>query len=926
MASIDQLKQDIDLHDLAIKLGLKRGKGDNSNYHSPRHEDKTPSLSIFNGGRSWKDFSTDEGGSCIDLVMYVRGSDCDTADAIEELHDMYGYERDEFKTQNSAPKSQVEYIADRCMENPKLCTDYLLSKRKISQGVIDLCIKRKTLGFNDWTSPKIAKGSVGYGGKAPAFFTRCPTSNRVVGVDMRYLSPKDNGGLKTNSQGEKNGFLYIPDRSALIDAHTVYVVESPINALSVMTAFENQNRNAKKKTAAVALKGTNNKGVDWTLLKGKKVFVCMDNDEPNEKGYRPGPQAAWRIHEEMLAVNIGCLFVDQSDWEDLNDVNDYLIEKGESELRVALKKIEKWAIPGLVGKDEEGKSYNRRLFLPSHDYSKYWRFSVTADHTHFQKVSRNQDGEEIVVSEDVCGFRVASLSRISIQSTTATTTGESDAQPSRLFAASVQTPKDGSELQRKVLTDEQVHNIDQWRKFGAVFKPASMSRLINIWERAIHIGERKAVNFVGLAFKDGKPKVNNGSECYFTDPDKQCPYNNLTFHSGQTYHAKQIVAAYQATFKDNAAMMLLAWGLGAHLKVFLSFWPHMILQAEKGSGKSTILDRLQRTITFTMFSGQSVQTDFRLLTTLSHTCHPVGWEEISARAKIVIDKAVSLLQEAYGFSVTRRGADMLEYLIAAPVIMAGEDVPVESILGKAVRSDINERMGDMLPDDLPRWPMQQWLEYLAGYNKSKIRSLFEECRRALLQRSLADSRDKGADRIVSNYAAIGLAWRLICDFSGIDVNQGGFNPSLLAEMNLHIKETKAERQPWVWIMEIILGEIDANLMRYPYVFCEVQSDNNERELCLCIRPPHIMQHLSQNSQLRQKYDALPIKSPQALKKQLIRAGVVVKQDVERTINGKRNAHMIALSIKEMEQYGLTVGYGEFQEKPQQGDLAWKKTG
>nr|MBP7581657.1 hypothetical protein [Vogesella sp.] len=48
-----RLKNDIDLHELAERLGLKR-QGSHGNYHSPHHEDRQASLSIYDNGRSWK--------------------------------------------------------------------------------------------------------------------------------------------------------------------------------------------------------------------------------------------------------------------------------------------------------------------------------------------------------------------------------------------------------------------------------------------------------------------------------------------------------------------------------------------------------------------------------------------------------------------------------------------------------------------------------------------------------------------------------------------------------------------------------------------------------------------------------------------------------------------------------------------------------
>ena len=56
-------------------------------------------------------------------------------------------------------------------------------------------------------------------------------------------------------------------------------------------------------------------------------------------------------------------------------------------------------------------------------------------------------------------------------------------------------------------------------------------------------------------------------------------------------------------------------------------------------------------------------------TSVSHTSHPVGWEEFSTIPQRYIDTAVGLLQQAYQFAPTTRGSDMTQYLISAPVLM-----------------------------------------------------------------------------------------------------------------------------------------------------------------------------------------------------------------------------------------------------------------
>ncbi|TCS35834.1 Toprim domain-containing protein [Paucimonas lemoignei] len=907
MASIDELKKRIDMHDLAERLGLKRGKGGNANYHSPFHEDKSPSIGIKDG--YFRDYSNDGAphakGSCVDMVMYFRQMS-DVADAMRWLHQEYGIPLDKKDAPAEVPreKSRAEYIADKCIAEAPQVREYL-NGRGISDQVIDAAIKAKTLGFNSYTSKKIAEGEVGHGGPAAAFIVRHPQTNAVLAVDLRYLNPELNGGVKTQSQGDKDGVLWCSDWRRFKNAKRVWIVESSINALSIETADPH--------AVALVLRGLGNVDlVDWAFLRGKFVIICLDNDKPFEPphkqaGHRPGPEAAWRLYERLTAQNIGAMLVDQADWRDedeelINDVNDYLQAIGPEKLRAALEKFEPWLIPGLSG--EAGTFGKKRVYLPAHDFAQYWKFRVRPDFTNYIGKMEEKDGEDgetikTPIVSDLAGFRVASLSRVSVASSTSTMTGDPDNQPTVYFAVSVQTPRHGPVLQRRVMQDEQLHNIDGWKKFGPVWIPSAFSRMINILERTADLGARQAANFVGLAWRDGELIVNEGPDCYFTEPDKQCPYHNLTFPGGTTREARQVIQAFQTTYKQNAALIPLVWALGGHLKVLLGFWPHMMIQADKGMGKSTLIKRMERAIGFTMFSGQSLQTEFRLLTSISHTSHPVGWEELSARRQDVIDKAVGLLQENYQYTVTRRGTDMTEYLLSAPVLLAGEDVPVKSLLGKIVRTELTNKKGPMMPDDLPRFPVKNWLQWLTRLSKVQVMERYRDIRQMCLNASRASGQDDGALRMASNYAALYLAWEYLCEFAGLDPLQGDFDADMLEEMNRHIGETSADREPWVWIMETALSEIAAGRFSYPYAW-EGQGDNAK---ALLVRTSHIMDHISTAPALREKWNGLPVKSDRVFKKQMMNAGVI-DGDCERTIHTRRVSNLQIISLEKLRQFGL----------------------
>lgn len=913
--SLDELKRAVpDLHDLADKLGLRRSghvKGGNALYFRPSKPDESnPSLSVFDQGARWKDFAADAGGSGpISFYLYAAGlPDDDWKTAADRLRELYGIPWQPPARDGDAPRierTREQYIADQCLSEADPAVEYLKS-RGIPADTALLAIRRRAVGFNTWTKPGSEPGTFGHGGPALATIVRDWHTEQAIAVDFRYVNPDLNGGVKTKTTGEKTGAPWYLDKRHVQAAHTLVIVESAINALAVEAMH-------KPGWAAVAIRGTGNaSNIDWRFAAGKFCILAMDADVADNRGIRPGHKAAWAVYDALTALNIAAMMVDHDAWyeDKLNDLGDIAEAQGIAEVETRLAQLEPWAIQGMHGRG--GPSGKRRVYLPAHDFSIYWRYRVKPDFTSYvSKVegSDEEEGGEKLSFTDVCGFRIASVSRVTIQSATATMSGEEDAQPTTLFATSVQVPRHGARLLRQVLPDDRLHNVDQWKKLGPVYAPAQFLRLLNILERTAHLGARDAVNFVGLCWRKGELILNEGPDCYFSEPEKQCPYHNLTFPSGPIHNAKRVIEAYQGTFRDNAALILLVWALGAHLKSVLGYWPHMILQANKGSGKSTLVKRLERSIGFTMLGGQSLQTEFRLLTSVSHTSHPVGWEELSARRQEIIDKAAAMLQENYQYTVTRRGSEMLEYLTCAPVLLAGEDVPVKTLTGKVVRTDLSGRMGPLMPLDLPRFPVREWLLHLTKMDVQAVREDLTRAEAWLWSGCRAKPEDTGARRMVSNYAGVALAWKMLCDFAGIATETGNFLRDLRAEMNAHIAETTGEREPFVWILETLAAEIESNRYAYPYAF-----DDLDGEPVLILRVGHVLDHFQTETRLREQWNALPVKSARVFRKQIAAAGLIVKDEIDRVINtrasNRRYAHLTALSLAKMEEYGVFLSQPE----------------
>ncbi|HRH13213.1 MAG TPA: toprim domain-containing protein [Azonexus sp.] len=906
---IDRLKEIIDLHDLAQRLGLERPGGASGNYRSPGHADASPSLSIFPAkfGTGFKDHSDpDRRGDCVALWQYVLGGDA--VAAVKGLCEMYAIPYEIGREQAAGPrpeKSKAEYIAERCLAQPLKALDYLVQERGISERVARHAIERKAVGWNDWRSPKVEPGRLGHGGEAAAFVVRTLNHGHVVAVDLRYVDAALNGNVKTQCQGEKDGYGWTSDVRRLHAAKTVYMVESPINALSLECVI-------RADEAAYAIRGVGNvENIDWSWARGKQVVVVFDNDDPfpalkedgkthPQAGIRPGLKAAWALHERLTALDISALLVDQADWG-VNDCNDFIRPGGPGmeNLKRAVRRLEQWAIPGLPGNYEDmfgAISGERRLFLPFHHDQKYWRYRVRPDFTSFVcKIEKgDDDGMPKIDLKELAGFRVAGISRLTLQSDRVTLTGDPDTQPQVCYSAQVQTSRNGPLLIRKVFDDENLHNIERWKKFGPIWDQANFLRLVNILEMSAHIGARRAVNFIGLCWRDGQLVVNEGSDCYFDEPNYQCLYHRLIFPRGPVSNARRVIEAFSLTWKGNQALMLLIWSLSAHLKAFLRFWPHAKMQADKGAGKTTLVERLTGAIGGSSLSGSSLKTDYRLIRSVAYSSHPVFWDEFSRLPDKYRQVALDLLQDSYKFQETPRKHHIL--LLSGPVMVYGEDAEgMEDVAEKIVNLRLETSMrAEKMPLDMPQFPVFQWLQFLSECQPAVVRQVFAEKYEWLLKRAST----QGAERIVENYAALLTGWTLLADFSGLPYSFCSIESSIMTEMNEYLTTTKGERHPWVWIVRTILSEIAVGAFEAPHVF-----DYHVTDLCLMVRTSDVMHHLKTRSALRDIWNALPVKSDRVFKRQLAQAGVIVG-DVERTINYRRVAHLSALSLEKLETFGL----------------------
>jgi hypothetical protein len=960
----------INIADVATRLGLKPSgspHGDRQMFHGPQGNGKTPSLSLDLRNGVFKNWAVNgASGSNIDLVMHVQNSDFNTA--INWLCEAFRIEKTHQPVVSREKPPLHVYIAENCLKQASSddrLIQYLLN-RGISQSVINQAIKCKTIGFNTYTSPSKNPGEPFYGGPAVAFIVRSLNPGHVQAVDMRYLDPDLNGGMKTQCHGSKKGQFWTANYHAVKPAHTVIIVESCINALTVETA-------EIPGYVGISTQGVENATeINWGFLRGKRALICMDKDGKKGNGMFPGQQKSWELYNILCSLGISAFLIDQSSWtqqKSCQDVIDYLESHPDEEkqllenidnqsflvandrleklrhvicrydidlndlakqsitdVKTALERIDNYLIPGVPGKHNWGEK--PRVYLPTIDQEDYWRFRTEPEHTTFLKtitVTTEENGSkekiEEEVPEHVAGFRIANLTKVIVAGYVATLKGVHDDAPSTLYAVQVQTRKDGNQLVKKVFA-EGLFNPKNWEdSFGPIYNQHHFKRALNIMENIANVNQHNAVNFVGLAWFNGHLKVNSGDTCYFPEPEQQCPYSSMKFHSGSVADAQKIISTFQDTFGRNAATMILTWILGTHLKLFTGYYPHMVVSADKGTGKSRLIEKLEVTTGIRKFSSDSL-SEFRLRTATSGTSFPIAFDELSNTSMKKRSLLESRMQQCYSYDTTKTRTDMLEFIIITPVLVSGEDVDMRNVISKTVCASLKRdfRGEEINIHNLPKWPMLQWLTFLTTVNRNTFDQKLGECR-TFCQR-VASSKDSTSMRMMENYALVLLAWKLVCEFAQIAETQGDYINHLISEMNSHIQQTDADREPWMWVMEKISMELHKGTYPYPWQISQVKSEQQNYQ-CLLIKIRDIMDYINNSNDMREFRERLPISSGNALKAQLKNAGMIFKDPVHMRIMETGNRHMncIAIPLFGLAQYGIFVPGADYDSDELLKDVA-----
>ena len=230
----------------------------------PFHQEKTPSFSIKREDNIFKCFGCGEGGDAIDFVAKIKG--IEALEAARLIAEMYGIQ----ETQSDG-KRQVKQAAGGAKAAQKTAS---MAKQGI-KDYIKACIadayKTDYFSKRGLTEETIKKFGLGYDAKKQCVVI--PYSSEHTYYQTRSTDGKEFRKPPTEIAGAEP----LWNVKAMSGAGTVFIVESPICAMSIMQCGE----------TAIATCGTSGINKIAKAIKAKKprcTFVLsMDNDEPGQE-------------------------------------------------------------------------------------------------------------------------------------------------------------------------------------------------------------------------------------------------------------------------------------------------------------------------------------------------------------------------------------------------------------------------------------------------------------------------------------------------------------------------------------------------------------------------------------------------------------------------------------------------------------------
>jgi hypothetical protein len=850
---VERIKADIDLHELAARLGIQRGK--TGNYHAPWRDDKKPSVSIYpKNGRAahWKDHGSGKGGSAIDLVMETLG--IGFTEALDEISKMYGFERDRPKpNRQKEPDSRERYLWRIAKDHKGLekASDYLSEERKIPKTDIDQ-LKGTAYGYSDYTPKENAEQH----GPAVVF----PVQNidgEIIALNLRYLAPDHEP--KSRIIGSSHKGFFTPSWHKTRGARSVWLVESAIDALTLQAA-------GCPAIAYLSSSHVHGLPLDW-VDETQNLILWPDCDAA-------GQLAASTLYHRALSRGITVQVVDLEKFE-YKDPNDAL--RG-----------------GTTIEDlhQQARRFDTRLFpttapwLPESEYGAMRAYQCHRDHTEMT-ILEERDGDKRERLVPVAGFRVYRIDPITVYDPVTAVGGVGSGHTVNKSLV-VSRRADSPFMQRTVLGAEEMGKPDTWRAFGWVHAPAPLCRMLQTLSRD-QSHKQETVNVIGLVRVGKALQINDAANTYLRDED--CVYHRLRIPDGPRREAARTLEKLSSMLTGEKALLTFVWAIGSMMKVFSGFWPHLVVSANSGSGKTTLIEAMHKLLGVLSIEPSELSTPYRRMRVVGNHVYPVFCDEFSRASPKDVGAFIDTLNVSYKHALRHHGREGM-FLLAAPVALIGQDAPTHdaAILTKLIQFDLDHSKGQLAHFE-EAFPVREFATWLSErLSRITTRERIQATRSRLVEqlRGQLNEQEANLNRFLDNYAAVLIAFEELCAFSSYA--NAGFEPAVVEHIQRQLSETAMTRRESLAILDRLTREMAVEPAKAP--LHRIEGD-------AVIIPPNLILDF-----LAARGYTFPVTSTRRLIAHLNMDGFLVERSLSRTIQGQHFSKCVKLNLRKMLDAGI----------------------
>lgn len=917
MSLSDEIKARIDVIDVLDIFQIKTQKKSKKYvFKAPWREEKTASVTISDDGKSFIDFGDrTKRGSCIDLYMLL--SNTDFISTVKELAQRFNIQTDDYqKNISSKNEAKPAHTLDAAFiwrkaakdKNILRATDYLVLQRGLPRDALQ-DYEGVAYGYSDYVPDNSELNPLEYG---PAVvFPVIDVNGDVVALNQRYIEtpdkkhPQGKRTIKSTGAVSLSECLYAPDWRGVKQASTLWMVESPIDALNLQLGG----------CPAIAFLSTSHAStVPLTWIKTKQsVCIWADNDANGR-----GKQAAEILYHRLLGLGIVARLVKPpkedkdalvtvkkqvEEWAEgggeepqepkpvhLKDVNDvFRAKKGDlKEFRRVARTINKDLFPfGFPRISNQQEIDDIKRFECHDDSVIYWS----------TRLRKNEDGEmeEVNVPNQVSAFRIFRIDPVTIYPLSSAM-GDFNVEPPSEKMVLIYKRTDSQVLKRSILDSKDFGKSKCWEEFGIIHRKDLLAKMMTSLSRD-HRFRAETVNIIGLVNMGGKLQLNDASNTYLNEDLSL--FHDLHFPDTAPSHAKIVIDGMASMFTEYKALIVMIWILGSLLKVYTKFWPHLSCIASSQSGKSTLIDCLNYVTGTKSFEHTMLSSSYQQMRLVGNHAYACICDELSRATPKEVKEFISLLNSSYNSPLRARGMNRL-YLLAGAVGIFGQDYSEKdaAIQSKIIAIDLDNSQGKLY-EPTTRFPVRAWANWLIStQTKESIKSLIEYYHQFIIN-EISEEEGNKLGRFLINYAAMMAATDLILEFADVDDladKKSSIVNTLLHNCKRHAIETKTIRSE----AHAILLALASHMTNDAFEICPPHFVDDDQ---LYITTEGILTYLAK------KNEHFAVGSAKGLIKHLTHDGFLIRADASKTMGSKKTGrkqfrHVLVLDLKRIEKAGI----------------------